>query len=114
MGGNNVGYDEGKMFSTVEDYDDGPEDVGYLNRRTGEILFLCPPNDEAWTDVPADELMESQARVLKEPHDWLEIPKICNHPALRDIPHDQKVKDLIKEFFDENGITPAVIQAWGQ
>ena len=97
--------DLGKLYSAVEEHADGPQDTGFLNKRTGEIVFV-PDNEgqhAAWCgeDVAVDAVFD-RAAVEANPSEWLEIPKIPGHPACHDIDRDEHIRDFLRE----HGIEP--------
>jgi hypothetical protein len=81
-----IGTDDGLMYSAISDHprDLGPNDTGYLNRRTGEIVFLTPTSDEAtgWCgEEIAFEMVGKRASTENRPSDWIEIPKQVRLPV---------------------------------
>jgi hypothetical protein len=74
-----IEIDSGMLFSAVEGWNqlDPLQDVGYLNRHTGEIVFLSDSDEESarWYGVPVEQFRADRARVAQAPEDWLEIPK---------------------------------------
>ncbi len=65
---------------------DGPEDVGFLNRKTAEIVFVPDGKSTqerlaAWLgDRVATEMMQNLTMVEVKPDEWVEIPKYQRLP----------------------------------
>jgi hypothetical protein len=74
-------FDECLMYSAVSNNRSagGPQgEAGYLNRRTGEIMFVCEKDVEAqrWDGPDArEDNAVRRARLSASPGDWLEIPR---------------------------------------
>ncbi len=72
-------YDDILMRSAIATkLDDGPHDTGFINRRTGEIVFLpdAEGNCENWygLDVTIDSVFD-RARIAANQDEWIEIPR---------------------------------------
>src|SRR5262249_49367807 len=79
-------FDDGLMYCAVSDNSDfGPRgEKGFLNRRTGEIVFVCddPNQPGSWYgENAAMEFLHNRVRVDAAPEEWLEIPKVVRLPA---------------------------------
>lgn len=98
-----LGFDDGLMFSAIADFshERGFEETGYLNRRTGEIVFVVDGElkAEAWygPDVASDAVFD-RAAVAASPEDWIEIPKY-----VRGFDGDNE-EAFIHRFLQEHGL----------
>jgi hypothetical protein len=129
--------DMGLMFSAIEDqYDSGGiRDTAYLNRRTGDIVFLPETDEEGALEwgISTEEIAEQRAEVESQPDDWVEIPKQirlpvwhqhwCDVRCERDLPRDARPctcgaaeeaeeeddEEFINEFLREHGIEAELI-----
>jgi hypothetical protein len=126
------------LFSAIADLGwnrIGPEEVGYLNRHTGEIVFLSDSDEESAQcySIPVEELMADRARVAQTPEDWLEIPKNtwlpvfheswcerrttrprqdwtpCTCGALERAQAENDEETFIRDFLRENGIDAELV-----
>jgi hypothetical protein len=128
-------FDSDRMYCAVSDRSfaaGGPKETAYLNRHTGEIVFLTATADEAeaWGGVPGLEVAAKRAAVENRPSDWIEIPRMselpvvheqwCDKKCRRDLPRqgrlctcgavgaaaedEQDADQFISDFLRENGI----------
>jgi hypothetical protein len=98
-----IEIDEGRMFCAIADTSDpGYSDKGYLNLKTGEIVFILDAGaieaEGTWGKDPAVDMVFDQAVIDAAPHDWIEIPKYD--------PRFEKIgeKEFIGNFLAEQGI----------
>jgi hypothetical protein len=96
--------DCGRMYSAISNVSEaagGHREDAYLNRQTGEIVFI-PENDgiaAAWYgDENAVDSAVDRGSVKASPDQWLKIPKYDGQ--LVDYDEDR----FIQEFFEEHGI----------
>jgi hypothetical protein len=77
--------DEGRMYAAVSDHSEagGAEEKAYLNRRTGQIIFVTATAAEGdeWYGVPPVKMAALRAGVENRPSDWLEIPRFRQSPV---------------------------------
>jgi hypothetical protein len=85
-----VQIDDGMMYCAISNVEESvgvPESTGFLNRRTGEIVFLHQAEGETdamWgTDAAVDAVFD-RAGIDASPADWVEIPKYDSRVEGRD------------------------------
>ncbi len=80
-------------------------DTGFLNRKTGKILFIPESEFQAadWEgkDVAVDSVFD-RAQIENSPEDWVKIPKYDNRLEGSDIEEDGD--GFIHRFLAEHGI----------
>lgn len=98
--------DSGKMFCAISNASvtaGGPEEKAFLNRHTGQIVFLTESEGEtsAWygKDVAVDSVFQ-RADLEANPDQWLEIPK-----------YDRRFEDCDEEEFVTRFLTEYGIEA---
>jgi hypothetical protein len=91
-----IGIDCGRMLSAVDvPHVGGPQETAYINRRTGEIVFLTETAREAeewWGAEAAADMVRERRAVENRPGDWVEIPKL--HGVGDD---EERVGDFLRE-----------------
>ena len=63
-------------FGRDVDYHDMVAQLTYLDRRTGEVIWVYETDDDAYMDagIPADQNRHERERVAADPDRYLEIP----------------------------------------
>lgn len=77
-------------FGRDVDYEAMGSDLGYLDRRTGEVTWIFQADEDAemWVGTPADDNRRDREQVESEPDRFLEIPGLG---------HDEH-HDILKAF----------------
>lgn len=94
--------DRGLMYAAVRDQRNSlaglPYDIGYINRHTGEIVFVAENSREyqSLTGVPALEMVAARAAIEARPSDWVEIPRMTTCG-------DEGTDQFIDEFLQKHG-----------
>jgi hypothetical protein len=104
--------DWGVLFCAIKDASQwgGQETTGFLNRRTGEIVFVPETGredddvdiesfDARWGRGAAVESIFDRATLDAAPDDWIEIPKYDRLADGRD-----REEEFIDEFLRDNGV----------
>jgi hypothetical protein len=101
-----LSFDYDMMYLAISDTQrkqGGCPDTGYLNRKTGQIVFLPDSEGQAasWcgTDYAVDSVFD-RAHIESSTDEWIKIPKNCPIPvhheywcdvrARRDLPRQQR------------------------
>jgi hypothetical protein len=94
----------GMMFSAISQVDDPSyQDKGFLNRKTGEVVFLLNHQENAEGvvgEAAAAAMAADRADVAASPDDWIEIPKYYG----RMLDDDDGAERFIGDFLEEHGI----------
>src|SRR5262245_40793966 len=106
-----VTIDLSMMYAAISDTSPagGLDDVAYINRRTGKIIFLLPTAQEAddeFGNGAGFEMARWRASLENRPSDWVEIPKYVSLPARQpgDKDDDAGMDEHIRDFLSENNI----------
>lgn len=75
-------------FGRDVDYESMGSDLGFLDRRTGEVIWIFETDEEAEMEagIPADDNRRDRERIEAEPDRFLEIPGLYHgdhHDILR-------------------------------
>lgn len=100
-----LNFDFYDMFPAISDtsHSGGPNDKGFLNRNTGEVIYLAKDFEEAktwWGIEPAIDGERNRARMEASPGEWLEVPKFD-----RRCDGENNEEAFIKEFLVKNGLS---------
>ena len=101
--------DSGMMFCAISNASEtsgGPQERGFLNRKTGEICFIPESELEAdcWYDTNiAVDMVFDRAHIETSPEDWVEIPKY-NSRLGGPRGEDESEDGFIQRFLEEHGI----------
>lgn len=99
--------DSGHMFCAIVNNTDGPAWTGFLNRKSGAIVFVYDDEGEVedhhGSEVATDAVFD-RAAVEAAPDDWIEIPRYDSQAEGR-----HKEDEFVERFFAEHGIKAELI-----
>jgi hypothetical protein len=103
--------DFGKLMSAVSagTEQDGRREKAFLNRNTGDIVFVSEDDPESWYGkIVAVEMVFDRAEVEANPSEWIEIPKYREWH--RDtIEKSEAEERYAYQFLSEHGIDAKVV-----